>query len=79
MADFHPVCWSNNLFAVYTGHSRIQQRPIGHKHDCLRSAHVDIRNLPLAAEKKTLNHNLLNVFFSSLDMEFSFGEKKACL
>ena len=45
MAAVHPVRWSINLFNLHLGRCRIQQCPIRHKPDCLRSAHMDIRGI----------------------------------
>jgi len=45
MAAVHLIRWSINLLNLHLSRRRIQQRPIRHKPNCLRSAHMDIRGI----------------------------------
>ena len=49
------ICCCQRLFALYSIRGRIQQSTLRHWHDCLRSADMAVRRLPLAEKKNSLN------------------------
>ena len=56
MGTVHLIRWSINLFNLHLSRRRIQQCTNRHKHDCLRSAHMDIRSIP-PVDKEKINSN----------------------
>ena len=78
MAIIRFIRWSINLYNLHLSRRRIQQSTIRHKHDCLRSAHMDIRNIPFAVKEKINSNQHVGsslIFFLNFAKATNFFEK----
>ncbi len=64
MAIIHLIRWSINLFNLHPSRRRIQQSTNRHKHDCLRSAHMGIHNIPFVVKEKINSNNMQEANFN---------------